>query len=422
MFHVAFISCVFTLSYLTATASLYFCVIRAKVGDDVLGRIEWVFFPFKLIGRSYLLWSKQNIVSIVPMTASSNCSQRFNSRLFDARLEHLNTLIPLQGYAVKPLLPLADAVKELNGKVDGLDSRVWTALERSKDPADGLTPDESAAIVLYTIEWDLNNPSLYYVLNNKLRLEDRNGLVCWFSYLKLLLTALFKLPSVPRTVWRGVREDLSSSYKLGDTVTWWGFNSCTASLSTLMNSQYIGDTGTCTLFVIQCLNGKAIKRHSYYAYEDEILLLPCTRLEVLDCIRRQDGLHIIHLLEVQPPHVLLEPPFPLDKRKAILLITQCGLLRAYFLLDLIGPNLDQQDAGRCQGDRLTLTEENARLKAENQVLQQRYNEIRKTNTSVNDLHQENERLRMALDRMQNEASKSIGQSLGNWEIPFLRML
>lgn len=266
------------------------------------------------------------------MATSSNPSQRFNPRLFDARLEHLNTLIPLRGYAVKPLIPLEHAVKELNGKVDGLDSCVWTALERSKNPADGLTPNESAAIVLYTIEWEPNNRSLYYVLNDKLRLENRNGLVSWFSYLKLLLTALFKLPSVRGTVWRGVKEDLSSAYKLGDTVTWWGFSSCTASLSTLMNFQYMGATGACTLFVIQCLNGKAIKRHSYFAQEDEVLLLPCTHLQVIDSVSRQDGLHIIHLLEVQPLHVLLEPPFPLDKRKAILLMTQCGLLRVYVLL------------------------------------------------------------------------------------------
>lgn len=76
-------------------------------------------------------------------------------------------------------------------------------------------------------------------------------------------------------------------------------------------------------------------------------------------------------------------------------------------------SLDQQDTGRCQGDLLRLTEENARLTAENQVLQQRYDEIRNTNTSANDIHQENEKLRMSLDRMQNAASKSIGQSLGN---------
>jgi hypothetical protein len=249
------------------------------------------------------------------MTASPNSDLHVNTRLLDVNLEHLNTLTPLRGYAARPLVSLTEAVKDLDSIIKDTGLYAWTALERSKTPAHGLTPDESAAIILYTIEWDPTNHSLYYGLNNRLRVEDRSALRPWFSYLKLLLTALFKLPSVRRTVWRGVRQDLSATYRVGDTVTWWAFSSCTASISTLMEPQYMGLDGSSTLFAIQCLNGKAIKRHSYHAHEDEILLLPCTHLQVIDSISRKDGLHIIHLLEVQPPHTLLEPPFPLDTSK-----------------------------------------------------------------------------------------------------------
>ena len=240
-----------------------------------------------------------------------------NTRLLDANLERLNTLAPLRGYASKSLVPLAEAVQGLHDLVDDVNSREWTATSRSRNPVDGLTQNESAAIVLYTIEWDPEHPSLYAVLNNALRLEDRRKLIPWFPYLKLLFTALFKLPSIRGTVWRGVRGDLRSSYKLGATLTWWGFSSCTASIGALTNDQYLGLSGSCTLFAIQCLNGKAIKRHSYFAQEDEILLLPCTHLKVIDSLSRQDGLHIIHLLEVPPPHELLQPPFPLPESKII---------------------------------------------------------------------------------------------------------
>ncbi|CAF3896517.1 unnamed protein product, partial [Rotaria sp. Silwood1] len=58
--------------------------------------------------------------------------------------------------------------------------------------------------------------SLYELLNQALRTENRGELKTWFSYLKLFLTALHKLPSQSGTVWRGIRDvDLSSKYKTG---------------------------------------------------------------------------------------------------------------------------------------------------------------------------------------------------------------
>lgn len=252
------------------------------------------------------------------MAEPSSFTHHVNNRLLDANLERLNSLVPLRGYASKPLVPLKEAVQGFHKQLDDVHSRVWAATNRSEHPADGLTPDESAAIILYTIEWDLDHSSLYSVLNHTLRLEDRRTLIPWFSFLKLLFTALFKLPSVHGIVWRGVRGDLSSTYKIGNTLTWWAFSSCTASIGALTNEQYLGLSGPCTLFAIQCLNGKAIRKHSYFENEDEILLLPCTHLKVIDCLRREDGLSIIHLVEVAPPHELLQPPFPLDESKMTL--------------------------------------------------------------------------------------------------------
>ncbi|CAF4303697.1 unnamed protein product, partial [Rotaria sp. Silwood2] len=231
-----------------------------------------------------------------------------NTRLLDASEEHLNTLIPLLGYATKRLVSLKEAVLELRELVNEVDARVWTATNRCRNPADKLTQDESAAIVLYTIDWDPDHPSLYSILNRTLRLEDRRKLVPWFSYLKLFLTALFKLPSIRCTVWRGVLGDLRSQYKQGDNVTWWAFSSCTITINVLESSQYLGTSGPRTLFAIDCLNGKDIKRHSYYAQEEEILLLPCTHFEVISHLSSMENLYIIHLREVPPPFTLLEPP------------------------------------------------------------------------------------------------------------------
>jgi hypothetical protein len=231
-----------------------------------------------------------------------------NTRLLDAGAERLNALAPLRGYAAEKPVPLKDAVAKLRELVDDVDSRVWTATNRCKNPADTLTQDESAAIVLYTIEWDPSHPSLYLVLNRTLRLEDRRKLISWFPYLKLLLTALFKLPSIRCTVWRGVLGDLRSHYKQGDTITWWAFSSCTTAINVLESSQYLGKSGPRTLFAIECLNGKDIKHHSYFAEEEEILLLPCAHFQVVGHLTSTENLYIIHLREIPPPFMLLEPP------------------------------------------------------------------------------------------------------------------
>jgi hypothetical protein len=88
---------------------------------------------------------------------------------------------------------------------------------------EGLTPEESASIHLYTMENQPSSSSFYGLLNAALRNEDRDSLKPYFAYLKLILTALFKTPSVKGVFWRGVRADLIHQYPKGKRVTWWGF-------------------------------------------------------------------------------------------------------------------------------------------------------------------------------------------------------
>ncbi|CAF1075722.1 unnamed protein product [Rotaria sp. Silwood1] len=238
-----------------------------------------------------------------------------NTRLLDAAEERLNALAPLRGYAAEQLVSLQEAVVKLRKLIDDVDSRVWTATNRSENPTDTLSQEESAAIVLYTMEWDPHHPSLYLVLNQTLRLEDRRKLTPWFPYLKLFFTGLFKLPPMRCTVWRGVRGDLRSQYKQDKKVTWWAFSSCTTAINVLQREQYLGMSGPRTLFAIDCLNGKNIKQHSYFAQEEEVLLLPCTHLQVISHLSSMDDLHIIHLREIPPPFVLLEPPSSMSTGK-----------------------------------------------------------------------------------------------------------
>ncbi|CAF4918695.1 unnamed protein product, partial [Rotaria magnacalcarata] len=74
------------------------------------------------------------------------------------------------------------------------------AKEKCKKPADGLTHDESASIMLYSMGWEPIEQCLYFALNAALRSEDRGNLDPWYLYLKLILTALSRLPTQHRFV------------------------------------------------------------------------------------------------------------------------------------------------------------------------------------------------------------------------------
>ncbi len=115
-----------------------------------------------------------------------------------------------------------------------------------------------------------------------------------------------------------MREDLSALYPRDKEFAWWALSSCTASISVLESPNYLGKTGTRTIFSVQTSSGKNIRAHSYFENEDEILLPPGIYLKVIDSLNPAEGLHIIHLQEIPPPHPLLAEPFDLSKMKQVL--------------------------------------------------------------------------------------------------------
>ena len=221
------------------------------------------------------------------------------------------TLTPIVEYADEPLLPLLEACAPLTGIINNLLFYAQLALsETPEQPSDGLTIDESAAIRLYTIEWEENQRSLYSMLNHTLKNDDRENLRPYFKYMKLFLTALVKLPCVPPlVVWRGVTRDVSAQFPPGTMVIWWAFSSCTTALPVLENNMYLGSTGERTLFSVETVNGRTVRDHSHFVTEDEILLLPGTQMIVQSQFSPAPDLHIVHLKQVIPKELLLQPPF-----------------------------------------------------------------------------------------------------------------
>ncbi|CAF1368256.1 unnamed protein product [Didymodactylos carnosus] len=232
------------------------------------------------------------------------------SRYTDISGEPVDRLLsPIQGYQEVPVVSLEKATEPIAHLFSGIEASVWVAKENCRNPADGLTQDESASIHLYTMQFD-GCASLYQMLNRTLRTEDRQNLKPWFSYLKLLFTALFKLPSKSQIVWRGIRDvDLSGKYKAGMKFAWWGVSSCTTNVEVLKSERFLGQHGIRTLFSIECINGKSIVPHSYFKnIEQEVILIPGSYLEVIGQINPAPDLHLIQLKEIIPPFPLVKPP------------------------------------------------------------------------------------------------------------------
>jgi hypothetical protein len=230
-------------------------------------------------------------------------------RFSDLTSEPRRMLPPIQGYENMPLVSLEEAINPLVSIVPDVERMAWTVKQNHFEEKDGLTHDESASVLLYSMEWHPRDKSFYIILNNTLQSANRQLLQPWFLYLRLVLTSLAKLPSEASrlTVYRGVKKDFSALYSTGSTVTWWAFSSCATSIDALNNEQFLGVNGTRTLFTIDCHSGKSIRNHTIYPEEEEVLLPPARQFQVMGCLNQGNGLHIIQLKEIQPKYPLINP-------------------------------------------------------------------------------------------------------------------
>ena len=207
--------------------------------------------------------------------------------------------IMMMGYESMPLVSLEEAIEPLVSMMPRVRSYAYAAKKRCKPvPDDGLTRDESAAIILHSMGWEPRKECLQFALSLTLRSEDKQNVKPWFLYLKLILTALSRLPSIRRTVYRGIKKDLSKEFPAGKVFMWRGLCFCTSSIEVLEKEQFLGKTGSRTIFEIDCDSGKDIRHHSYYEPEQEILLLPARQFKVMACSQTTSKLHKIQLKEI----------------------------------------------------------------------------------------------------------------------------
>jgi hypothetical protein len=196
---------------------------------------------------------------------------------------------PIYGYQHLPVLTLEQAIERIIPIIPSVEHYVAEAKKNCTKQSTELTLDESAAIYLYTMPIPF-----FSKLNDNLRAKDRNALKPWFAFMKLLITALEKLPSLVSTIWRGVDGNVSSTFANNSEEIWWSINSCSKSPDIV--GKYIGTIGT--IFAINALQGKDISAYSAVDVEEEVVLMPGTRLRVnFQPMNFEDRLLIVHLYE-----------------------------------------------------------------------------------------------------------------------------
>jgi len=126
--------------------------------------------------------------------------------------------------------------------------------------------------------------SLYRLLNETLRSKNRRAAKPWFGYLKVFDTALDKLPTVRKSILRGMNGDFSHMYKKDGILTWWSVSSCSVSMT--VAQQFLMSGMNDILLMIEAKNVKDISGYTKFSDEKEIILRSGTQLRIgRQCIR-----------------------------------------------------------------------------------------------------------------------------------------
>jgi hypothetical protein len=181
----------------------------------------------------------------------------------------------IDDYKNHPVLPLSSALTPVLSHVDHLDYFIKKAKKYCHYPSEyDLNKDESAAVYLYTDDW--GDQSLNRILNRTLQSDDRTTLTPWLGFLKLFFNALEKLPTIKGTIWRGLPIDVTEKLKENQELVLSGITSCSSAVSII--THFLKNNSV--LCSIESLDGKDVGDYTPYNNDDEVILLPGTRLHV----------------------------------------------------------------------------------------------------------------------------------------------
>jgi hypothetical protein len=131
-----------------------------------------------------------------------------------------------------------------------------------------LTKDEIAAIRLYSMNCDF-----FRWLNFYLRQDDRDLARLFFPFIRLLMTALAKLPKFEGPLlFRGMRNDCTANFRVSPKYTTWFFESFSTNYKAAIKfAKPVGQPRTLQIFSCRQFSGAIpITWFSRYPFEDEV--------------------------------------------------------------------------------------------------------------------------------------------------------
>ena len=223
---------------------------------------------------------------------------------FHADRDGLLTIFSADIFETIPLVSFDRSIQSLIPLIPTIEDYVQLIKQKCLTPADGLTSDQSASIMLFSLLWQPIDRCLYTQLNQILLATDPAVLKPWYSYLKLLLSALIQLPSHDQVVYRGSTSDLHEEYPLDAVIRWKDLALCTSSIDHLQSNSDSGMEGLRTIYTVRGNSVKNIHPHTYLASNHLMVFLPGTKFQVIGSFHQTIHLHYIMLQEIEPSPLL----------------------------------------------------------------------------------------------------------------------
>jgi hypothetical protein len=195
-----------------------------------------------------------------------------------------------------PIVSIEQAIQPLISLFTNIEQYLRIVKDKCLHPSDGLTSDESASIMLYSMLWQSFDQYLYIIFHSTLQTQVQP----WLCYLKILFTALLHLPSNHLIVYRGSKTDLKEEYRLNEIILWRDLSLCTNSMEDLQSEKNLR-----TILTIDCQTGKNIQQHCYYQPNHFVLFLPGTKFRVVECVyQNPENLILVKLQEIESSFIL----------------------------------------------------------------------------------------------------------------------
>jgi hypothetical protein len=145
-----------------------------------------------------------------------------------------------------------------------------------------LTDDQALAVASYTYDNHSGRlVKLYVVLNEVLRERCNDKLTALRPYLFYLITGMSALPTFQGEVYRGIPNEhkdlVAKNFVKGRLIQWSGFTSTSTCIEQAQNFAH-GPEGI--IFRITVKNGRSVQEYSLFPNENEVVLLPDSRLVV----------------------------------------------------------------------------------------------------------------------------------------------